>query len=124
MIFGDGLIALLILGFWIFCIVDVITTDEGSVRNLPKLVWLLIVIFLAEIGSIAWLIAGRPRGAAANTPYKGNAGRAYRRGPNIVGPPTATNPDDDEEFLRLVRQRAEDQRRRAREQQPPEPPVE
>lgn len=62
MLFGEGLVGLAILGLWIFCIIDVITTDEVEMRNLPKMVWLMIVVFLASIGSIAWLIAGRPQG--------------------------------------------------------------
>ena len=63
MIFGDGIVALALLGLWIFCILDVISTEEVLCRNLPKFFWLFIVIFLPEIGSIAWLLLGRPVGA-------------------------------------------------------------
>lgn len=62
MLFGGGVFALAAIALWIFCIIDVITTEEGEMRNLPKMVWLLIVIFLGSIGGIAWLIAGRPQG--------------------------------------------------------------
>ena len=60
MIFGEGLFGLVILGFWLWAIFDVITTDESLVRNLPKFVWLMIVIFLSSIGALAWLLLGRP----------------------------------------------------------------
>ncbi|MGH9278473.1 MAG: PLDc N-terminal domain-containing protein [Acidimicrobiales bacterium] len=63
-LFGPGLISFLLLALWLYCIFDVISTDEVLVRNLPKLVWLLIVIFLPDIGSIAWLALGRPRFAS------------------------------------------------------------
>jgi hypothetical protein len=63
MIFGEGVFGLLLLGFWIWAIFDVITTDEALVRNLPKFVWLLLVIILSEIGAIAWLLLGRPEHA-------------------------------------------------------------
>ena len=49
------------LVLWIYCIYDVVTTDESIVSHLPKLVWLLIVIFLGDIGSLLWLGLGRPR---------------------------------------------------------------
>jgi hypothetical protein len=107
-LFFDGVLGVAALGVWIFCIIDVITTPESDVRNLPKLAWLFIVILLVDIGSIAWLIAGRDwnRKIVPTTPSRPTA-----------GPRRATNPDDDEEFLASLRARAEEQRRRAREAQ-------
>jgi len=109
MLLFNGGFALIAFAVWIFCIIDVITTPNGECRNLPKLAWVFIVILFVDIGSIAWLVAGRrwgrqPVGAA-------------RRG----APSRATNPDDDEEFLAGLRARADEQRRR-REQQRDEPP--
>src|SRR5207302_8055070 len=54
-LFGDGVVGLALLVLWIFCILDVISTEEVLCRNLPKYVWLLIVIILPDVGSIAWL---------------------------------------------------------------------
>jgi Phospholipase_D-nuclease N-terminal len=113
-----GIVTLFILGLWIFCLLDVITTDEVLCRHLPKTLWILVVLLLPTIGSLMWLIAGRPSApatpATGGMPYKGNTGRypEYDRPGRFV----ATNPDDDEEFLRRCRERAEEQRRRAREQ--------
>lgn len=59
MLFFDGALGLAFLALWIFCIIDVITTPDDQCRNLPKIAWLLIVIMLMDIGSIAWLFAGR-----------------------------------------------------------------
>lgn len=114
MLYLDGVLGLAALCLWIYCLVDVITTDESLCRNLSKAVWLLLVLFLATIGSIAWLIAGRPR-AARSLPYKGNTGPAF---PAHLRPERsiATSPDDDEEYLRGLRQRAEEQRAIYREQ--------
>jgi hypothetical protein len=124
-ILGDGVFALLLVGLWLFCIIDVITTPEDSVRNLPKLAWLLIIILLVDIGSIAWLVAGRDwNKGTRNLPYKGNRGNVGRVGNRSATasspragsrPGRASNPDDDEEFLAGLRARAEEQRRRARE---------
>jgi hypothetical protein len=121
MVLYEGAGLLLLLALWIFCLVDVITCDESECRNLPKMMWLLIVLVLPDVGSVLWLVAGRPqgRGRPAGLPYKGNTGRpqgqpSHRDHPSQV---RAANPDDDEEFLRGIRNRAEEQRRIAREQQ-------
>jgi len=115
MLFFDGAFGLVLLGLWIFCLIDVITTPEGDCRNLPKLAWLLIVLILPDIGSIVWLIAGRNwNRQPANLPYKGNVGRR----PAGPGPRRASNPDDDEEFQARLRARVDEQRRRARDTQP------
>ncbi len=114
MLLFDGGLGLILFGLWIFCIIDVITTPEGECRNLPKLMWLLIVVLLADIGSIAWLVAGRNwNRQPADLQYKGNRGHAMP--PNRAR--RASNPDDDEEFQAVLRARAEEQRRRAREAQ-------
>ena len=58
---GGGLVGLLLLGLWVYCIFDVIAAESVLVRNLPKTAWLLIVVFLPDIGAIAWLGLGRPQ---------------------------------------------------------------
>jgi hypothetical protein len=100
-IFGGGLIGLAILALWIYCIFDVIATDEALARNLPKIVWLLIVIFVPTIGSIAWLLLGRPEKAGFGP---GDSGyRPEPRGRDVhPSAPRSTGvlaPDDDPRFL-------------------------
>jgi hypothetical protein len=56
----EGLTGLLLLGLWIWAIFDVISTDEAMMRNLPKFVWLFLVIMLPTIGAVAWIAIGRP----------------------------------------------------------------
>ena len=56
-----GIVGIGFLVLWIYCIYDVITTDDAIIRHLPKVVWLLIVIVLSDIGSILWLALGRPQ---------------------------------------------------------------
>ena len=125
MIFADGALGLLLFGLWIFCIIDVITTPDGAVRNLPKLLWLVIVVLLPEVGSIAWLVAGRPWGPSADLQYKGNRGVGSRGAPGVPsrsrGGLPAAAPGAAQEFLAGLRARAEEQRRRAREQQGEQP---
>ena len=90
MIFGDGIVALALLVLWIFCILDVISTEDVLCRNLPKYVWLLIVIILPDIGSIAWLLLGRPVGAGFRL---GSQVGVYRPQKRAIGP------EDSPDFL-------------------------
>jgi hypothetical protein len=81
LLFEEGLIPLLLLGLWIYCIFDVIASDDGLIRNLPKGMWLMIVIFLPDVGSLAWLLLGRPLFAGWRP------GDTTRRAPRrVVGP--------------------------------------
>jgi hypothetical protein len=113
-LFFDGFVGLAFLALWLYCVLDVITSDSTVVRNLPKLTWVFIVLFTFEIGAIAWLIAGQPRARQRSLPYKGNTGvpPEYDR----PGRATAHHPDDDAAFLTQLRARAEAQRKTAAEQ--------
>jgi Phospholipase_D-nuclease N-terminal len=111
-LFIRGGLGLLLLGLWVFCIVDVIMTDESRIRNMPKLLWLLVVLVLPDIGSILWLVAGHPWQQRAVTSRIGQEFPEYDR----PGRHVAANPEDDAAFLRGLRARAEEQRRRAAEE--------
>jgi phospholipase D-like protein len=122
MLFFDGALGLVVLALWVFCVIDVITTDESLCRNMPKTWWVLVVILLLDLGAVLWLVAGRPWQATSGTaplPYRGGRGPVGAAYPEYDRPGrfAATRPEDDEEFLRQVRERAEEQRRRYREQQ-------
>jgi hypothetical protein len=82
-----GLVSIVLLALWVYCIFDVIATEDSLVRNLPKGMWLLIVIFLPDIGSLAWLLLGRPM-------YAG-----WRPGDTTHRPPRrVVGPEDREDF--------------------------
>jgi hypothetical protein len=110
----------LVLG--IYCLVDAITSRDDEVRHLQKTWWVLLILFFPFVGSIAWLVAGRPqRGPRHHGPHQqsANAFPEYDR----PGRFAAADPAADEEFLRKVRERAESQRRATPpkpEQAPPE----
>ncbi|SDP02880.1 Phospholipase_D-nuclease N-terminal [Nakamurella panacisegetis] len=117
MLYLDSFVGLALMALWIFCVVDVIMTPDGATRNLPKMLWLLLVIFLFEIGAIIWLIAGRPRSGTARDR---GAGRGFYAGARAQGFPeyerlgrsTVDDPEADAEFLRQCRERAQAQRAR------------
>ena len=106
MLVYEGFGLLLVVALWIFCLVDVIVSKEDECRNLPKLLWLLIVLMLPDVGSVLWLIAGRPKGLRQSwqqrTPRTTAAPRT-RMAPRPTIPSAGANPDDDDEFLRSIR---------------------
>jgi hypothetical protein len=108
-----GVPVLLLALLWLYCLFDAISADPARIRNLPKGLWVLIVVLLPDIGSLLWLVAGRPQGAARSLPSTGNTGvpPEYDR----PGRAVATNPDDDAAFLEGLKRRAEEQRRKAEE---------
>jgi hypothetical protein len=109
-----GVFGLVTLALWIFALADLICTDEGGCRHLPKTMWLMIVLFVPLAGSVLWLAVGRPQ--RADRPRVAPYERAQPSFPEYdrSGRFAATNPEDDEEFLRRCRERAEEQRRKAR----------
>ncbi|MEJ7649783.1 MAG: PLD nuclease N-terminal domain-containing protein [Nakamurella sp.] len=115
MLYLGGVVGFALLALWVFCLVDVILTPEGECRNLPKLAWLLIVLILPDVGSIIWLIAGRPRSTQPR--FSGHYAGARPSGfPEYERPgrATASTPEADAEFLAQCRARAEEQRAAAR----------
>ena len=114
MLLADGALGTALLVLWVYCIFDAITSDAAAVRNLPKGVWVVLVIILSDIGSLLWLVAGRPQGPARSLPDKGNTGipAEYDR----PGRAVAASPDDDAAFLASLRTRAERQRTQAAEE--------
>ncbi len=83
---------LLVLGFAIYCVIDVARSPGDEVRGLPRLLWLVLVVLIPVLGGLAWLIAGRPRDPRP-------PGSSPPR-PRSV-PPTR-GPDDDPDFLRSL----------------------
>ncbi|WP_248962243.1 PLDc N-terminal domain-containing protein [Sphaerisporangium perillae] len=86
------LLGLALLAFWLYCLFDLITTPEEDVRNLPKFLWVLIVILLVDLGGLLWLLLGRP--LSEQTVQRQRLGRSGPR------PSVPRGPDDDPDFLR------------------------
>jgi hypothetical protein len=95
-------LGLIIVGVWLFCLFDVLTTDETEVRLLPRFGWFLIVLLGFMPGATLWLLLGRPRDAAGRPAGAARhpAGRSA-----AVRPPAPKGPDDDPEFLRSLDRR-------------------
>ncbi|TNY38897.1 PLDc N-terminal domain-containing protein [Thermomonospora catenispora] len=92
------LLGLITVSVWLFCLFDVLTTDEIDVRLLPKFGWFLIVLLGFAIGAALWLALGRPREPVGS----GWTPPGMQSGPR---PEPPRGPDDDEEFLRSLDRR-------------------
>lgn len=108
-------LALIMLVLWVGCLIDVICADEHRVRHLPKIAWLIIVILLPLLGSVLWLLVGRPAGGSYLPRRTAGAGSSFPEY-DRPGRQVAQQSESDEEFLRRCRERAEEQRRIGREQ--------
>lgn len=82
---------LLVLALWIYAFVDCLNTPEEEVRALPKVIWVIVILLFGEVlvGPVAWLIAGKNRGARAGGPGGGGGGRWVA-------------PDDNPDFLKSL----------------------
>ena len=64
MLARGGFIGLVFLVLWIWALVDVIRTPDAQQRGLPKPAWFFVVLLFSVLGAMAWIVFGRPRGAA------------------------------------------------------------
>jgi Phospholipase_D-nuclease N-terminal len=116
--------AIIVIGLfvlWIYCIYDVITTDEAIIRHLPKIVWLILVILLSDIGSFLWLALGRPlvwtRQAHDPGRYGSNRLRTFPSPPTTPVGPAALEDGSLDHLSPIVRHREEQTRLRMWEAQ-------
>ncbi|GIG19743.1 membrane protein [Cellulomonas chitinilytica] len=90
---------LLEIGMLVYCLIDCAQTDSASVRNLPKVVWVILIVVLPVVGGIAWLVAGRPERRASTVPWPSTATAGFPE----YERPRRSAPDDDPEFLAGMR---------------------
>lgn len=116
-----GLIGIGFLVLWVYCVYDVVSTDEVIVRNLPKTLWLVIVLLVPDVGSLLWLGLGRPRvwDKHRNDPerYGTSRGRPYTGEHESLAAPTGLDDASLEGLNPLVRHREEQSRLRLWEEQ-------
>jgi hypothetical protein len=103
---------LLVIGLVVYTVVDVVNADDEDRLGVHPALWILGIVLLPPLGSIAWLAVRFSR----------RSQRGARRSPGPAGPgpqspyrPGPIAPDDDPEFLWRLEQ---EKRRREREQEP------
>jgi uncharacterized membrane protein YbhN (UPF0104 family) len=108
-----AVLVLVALGVWLYCLFEVLSTNEDDSRHLPKFAWFMIVLLGFDLGAIAWLVFGRRRGfvTADVTAWPPDFLLSGEGGRTETGAPPPMGPDDDPEFLRQLdrRLRGDDQ---------------
>jgi len=82
----EAFLVLASLALTLYAFIDCAMRDDSQINKLPKWGWLLVILFISSLGSVAYLIIGRSRGP------KGPRGPKRRILP----------PDDDPDFLRKL----------------------
>lgn len=110
MVWLGGLITLLTIVLWVYAFFDALTCPAEEVRNLPKVIWLLVIVLFAVIGPLLWLFLGRPithPGTAVSSSVPVSS--ADHLDPSDFHRPSGRSrplgPDDDPEFLRRLDKR-------------------
>ena len=120
MLLSGALLALFMLGFWLYCLTDALLTPATECRGMSKSAWIVVITVTFIGGAVAWLIVREPvrfpAASLASAPHADDpddgyfpdwrwteaddagarhpAGRA--RNPGAAAP---KGPDDDPDFL-------------------------
>lgn len=85
------LFTLVPLALLVFALVDAITTDDSLVRHLPKVGWIILIVLLPLAGSLAWLLAGKERGAPRPAAPSRSAAGGFHAGPAFRADPAESD---------------------------------
>jgi hypothetical protein len=81
----------------VLALISCLSAEGDEIRALPRLAWVLIILFFPLIGSIAWFLAGRPvKDAAPASGWRPGAGFPEHKRPKPAAP------DDDPDFLKSL----------------------
>ena len=127
------LLSVVLFGFWVYCIVDVLMCGATDVRSLTKWAWLAVVVLvfpLFPIGGALWFGLGRPARVDGRTAFADRRERFAarpQRAPRWSRQQPADQVDEAvireriEERDRLLAKWAEEERRKGEQQGPAEP---
>jgi hypothetical protein len=93
----------------VYALFSCIQTPDEDVPHLPKLLWIVLIVFVPFAGPIVWLLMSRA--------YVSRPETVVRREPSSQPAPRPPAPDDDPDFLKSL-DRYRDPRTTAK---PPEP---
>jgi hypothetical protein len=95
--------------FWLFffianiiltaaALISCLSAEDGDIRGLPRIGWVIVILLFSPIGAIVWFFAGRDR---QPQPARNN----WRPGsgfPENQRPRRTIAPDDDPDFLKGI----------------------
>ncbi|KXC05245.1 PLD nuclease N-terminal domain-containing protein [Microbacterium hominis] len=89
-------LALLLIAFWVYSIVDCALQPPTRHRGVSKPVWILLVVLLPIIGGVMWFVVGRGR------PQRASTFRAPDDNPDFLGSLGAISIADQDERIRRL----------------------
>src|ERR1700761_1487280 len=94
MLLLGALFALFVVGFWLYCLIDVALTPSDECPRLPKAAWVAVVAGTFVIGAVTWRGVRRPAQptVASLTPGPEETAAPPSGGPedHRAGPPQAS----------------------------------
>ena len=123
MLLSGALLALFMMGFWLYCLTDAILTPPAACRGLSKPAWIVVITLTFIGGAVAWLLVREPprspAASLASAPHPDDpdarhfrserwtdAHDAVARHPagraRASGTAAPRGPDDDPDFLRAL----------------------
>jgi hypothetical protein len=93
------LLFLIQIALAVFALIGCLSAEEGEIRGLPRIGWIVVILLFPLVGPIAWFLAGRPV-SAARRPHTWRPGSGS---PGAQRPRRPVAPDDDPEFLRSIK---------------------
>ena len=67
MLLSGALLALFMMGFWLYCLTDAILTPASEFRGMPKPAWIAVIALTFIGGAVAWLIVREPLRSPASS---------------------------------------------------------
>ena len=89
-------LALLLIAFWVYSIVDCAPQPPTRHRGVSKPLWIVIVVLLPVIGGVMWFVVGRGRARPQN------AFRAPDDNPDFLGSLRSVSIADQDERIRRL----------------------
>ncbi|MDO4899235.1 PLD nuclease N-terminal domain-containing protein [Actinomyces sp.] len=120
-----ALLYILVFALALYAVLDCVRTpSENMPANLPKPVWILIILVMTVVGPLAWIITSRVRAAEERG---GEIERTVwssqeSAGLHLAERPRPMAPDDDPEFLAGLDRDIQRRRRQERRHENPDVP--
>jgi Phospholipase_D-nuclease N-terminal len=80
----------------VLALISCLSAEEGEVRALPRVIWVIMILLFPLVGSIVYFAAGRPLAAGQRQTWRPGDGFPEAARPRRIAP------DDDPEFLRAI----------------------
>jgi hypothetical protein len=108
MLLASALLALFLVGCWLYCLLDAVLTPARECPGLPKPAWVGVIAVTWVAGAFAWLIAlrlNRDQALGSGPRPDSGPGRADQDDARGVRPghrAVASGPEDDPDFIRAL----------------------